>query len=227
MGIRVTQLAYNRRNAYADGCEEPANAGLSRKACELVPELNRLGIVIDVSHTAERSALEACEISTAPVIASHSNAKAIQDSRRNISGDLIKAIARSGGTVSMNGYPPFVSNDHPSSLNRFIDHFAHIGHLVGPQHVAIGLDYPTRDIGRTYYEALIRNGLWSRETYPLPPPWQWPKGLRDPSMFPNLAKRLAERGFSKEEVRGIMGSNLLRVFEKAWKPEEALAPLPA
>ena len=227
LGIRVMQLAYNRRNAYADGCEEPANAGLSRKGRELVLELNGLGIVIDVSHTCERSAREACELSMAPVIASHSNAKAIRDSRRNLSDDLIKAIARTGGTVGMNGYPPFVSKDHPSSLDQFIDHFAHVAYLVGAQHVALGLDYWTRDIGRAYYDTLIRSGLWSKETYPWPPPWRWPKGVEDPSMFPGLAKRLAERGFSKEEVRGIMGGNLLWVFEKVWRQDETLAPVPA
>ena len=227
LGVRVMQLAYNRRNPYADGCEEFANAGLSRKGRELIPELNRLGVVIDVSHTCERSSLEACELSAAPVIASHSNARAIWDSRRNISDDLIKAIARTGGTVGMNGYPAFVSDDHPSSLDQFIDHFAHIAHLVGPRHVALGLDYWTRDIGRAYYDALIGSGLWSKETYPLPPPWQWPKGMEDPSKFPKLAKRLAERGFSTKEVRGIMGGNLLRVFETVWKPEEAFVPVPA
>lgn len=214
LGIRVMQLAYNRRNAYADGCQGPANAGLIRKGGELIPELNRLGIVIDVSHAGERSALDACEISSAPVIASHSNAEAIRDSRRNLSDDLIKAISRSGGTVGMNGYPPFVSNDHPSSLDRFIDHLVHIAHLVGARHGALGLDYWMRDIGRAHYDALSSSGLWSKETYPWPPPWKWPRGVEDPSMFPNLARRLAERGFPREEVCGIMGGNLLRIFEK-------------
>jgi membrane dipeptidase len=215
LGVRVVQLAYNVRSPAADGCEEPGDAGLSRFGRQLVAELNRLGMVVDVSHTGRASSMGAVEASTAPVIASHSNAAAVHPSRRNLHDDLIRAIAGSGGVIGANGYPAFVADAARPTLDQYIDHMAYIADLVGPGHVSIGLDYTVRNPPMAEYEQLVADGQWSRESYP-PPPWHYPAGLDDASGLPNLTQRLLQRGFSEQDVRGILGENWLRVFDAVW-----------
>jgi membrane dipeptidase len=215
LGVRVVQLAYNVRSPAADGCEEPGNAGLSRFGRQLVAELNRLGIVVDVSHTGHASSMEAVQASTAPVIASHSNAAAVHSSRRNLADDLIRAIAACGGVIGANGFPAFVTDGTTPTLDQYIDHMAYIADLVGTAHVGIGLDYTTRNPPMAEYEQLVADGHWSRESYP-PPPWHYPGGLEDASGLPNLTRRLLQRGFSEQDVRGILGENWLRVFDAVW-----------
>jgi membrane dipeptidase len=215
LGVRVVQLAYNVRSPAADGCEEPGNAGLSRFGRQLVAEFNRVGIVVDVSHTGHASSIEAVEAATAPCIASHSNAAAVHPSRRNLQDDLIKAIAGSGGVIGVNGFPAFVADTTRPTLDQYIDHMVYIAELVGPDHVAIGLDYTSRNPPMAEYEQLVADGHWSRESYP-PPPWHYPSGLEDASGLPNLTQRLLQRGFSGPDVRGILGANWLRVFDAVW-----------
>ncbi len=215
LGVRVVQLAYNVRSPAADGCEEPGNAGLSRFGRQLVAELNRLGVIVDVSHTGYASSMDAVEASTAPVIASHSNAAAVHSSRRNLQDDLIRAIAGSGGVIGVNGYPAFVADTTRPTLDQYIDHMAYIADLVGPVHVGVGIDYTDRNPPMAEYEQLVADGYWSRESYP-PPPWHYPSGLDDASGLPNLTQRLLQRGFGAQDVRGILGENWLRVFDAVW-----------
>lgn len=216
LGVRVIQLTYNVRSPVGDGCEEPSDAGLSRFGRQVVAELNRTGIVVDVSHTGERTSLDAVEASTAPCIASHSNAAGVYPSRRNMSDELIGAIAASGGVIGANGYPGFVAVGNEPTLDQYIDHMAYVADLVGSRHVAIGLDYTIPDLPMERYEQLISDGHWDPASYP-PPPWQYPAGLGDASTLPSLTARLLQRGFDENDVRGILGENWLRVFDQVWQ----------
>jgi membrane dipeptidase len=213
LGVRIVQLAYNRRNPLCDGCEEPRDAGLSALGRRMIAEMNRLGIVVDVSHTGARSSLEAIEASTAPCIASHSNAAAVHPNRRNLSDELIQAIAGRGGVIGMNGFPSFVASGERPTLDQFIDHMIHVDSLVGPGHVGLGIDYYEGD--RAEYEAALAAGVWSADNYG-PPPYHYPAGLEQPSGLPALTKRLLERGYAESEVRRILGENWLRVYDEVW-----------
>lgn len=215
LGVRMIQLAYNRRGPVCDGCEEPGDAGISRFGRQIVAELNRLGIVVDVSHTGARASLEAVELSTTPVVASHSNCRAIRESSRNISDELIRAIAASGGVVGACGFPALVSDSPQATLDEFVDHIVHVAEIAGPEHAALGLDYVSPEPAPGVYGRLIASGEWSAQTYP-PPPWRYPREIDDASGLPNLVRRLGERGFSAAEVDGIVGGNWLRVFESVW-----------
>lgn len=213
LGVRIVQLAYNRRNPLCDGCEEPQDAGLSALGHRVVSEMNRLGILVDVSHTGVKSSLEAIEASSAPCIASHSNAFAVQPNRRNLPDELIKAIADSGGVIGINGFPAFVAATDRPTLDQFIDHIAYIDGLVGPGHVGLGIDY--HEGHRAEYDAAIASGIWSAENYG-PPPYNYPCGLESPSRLGRLTERLLERGYRKDAIRGVLGENLLRVYNAVW-----------
>jgi membrane dipeptidase len=214
LGVRILQLAYNRGNPLGDGCEEPRDAGLTTLGRRMIAELNRVGMVVDVSHTGVRTSLEAVEASSAPVIASHSNARAVHENRRNLPDDLIRAIADSGGVIGMNGFPSFVAPGARPTLDQLIDHMVYIDELVGPGHVALGIDY--YDGGRADYDAMIATGVWMADNYG-PPPYHYPAGIESPSGFPALTARLLERGYSEDGVRGILGENWLRVYETVWR----------
>lgn len=213
LGVRMMGLAYNRRNPLCDGCEEPSDAGLSILGRRMIAEMNRTGILVDFAHTGWRTCAEALEVSTAPCVASHSNAHAVKAHRRNLPDEIIRGIAASGGVIGMNGFPAFVSPDPAPTLDQFIDHIVHIDSLVGSGHVGLGLDYCT--ITTAEYQEMIDSGAWSPENYP-PPPWNYPAGITTPRTIGALADRMDERGYSETEIRGVLGENWMRLFERMW-----------
>lgn len=222
LGVGVIQLAYNRRNRIGDGCEEPGNAGLSRFGIKVIERMNAARVIVDCSHTGVQTTLDAIEYSTAPVIISHANAKSVHPSARNISDDLIRAIAGNGGTIGVVGFPGFVSKDARPSLDQFIDHIAHIATLVGIEHVTLGIDYYTgqypyadQERAKVDYDHYVETGMWDPVVYPSPPHY-YPAGIETPAGMPALTQRLIERGFSEAEIRGVYAENLLRLYEKVW-----------
>lgn len=213
LGVRVVQLAYNQRSPVCDGCEEPGDAGLSTLGRQVVDELNRLGIAVDLSHTGLRASREAIEVSTMPCIVSHANAAVVHSSKRNLPDDLIRAVAANGGVIGLNGFPAFVAAKQRPTLDDLIDHLVHIDALVGSGHVGLGLDY--YEASRRMYDKHIANGTWRPESYP-PPPWNFPAGIEDPSTLEHLTDRLAQRGFADDEIRGVLGENWIRVLDGVW-----------
>lgn len=214
MGVRVMQLAYNVRGPLGDGCLEPSDAGLSKLGVLVVSEMNRLGMVVDLSHAGVRTCLEALEASTRPVVCSHSNARAICDHPRNLTNEQIRAVASSGGVVGVNAYPAFVkSGETRPSLGDLLDHIEHIAALVGAEHVGLGLDF--FEATTEEYERMIALGIWQRAQYP-PPPYLYPTGITSAIQIPNIGEGLRGRGFRPEDIALVMGGSFLRVFETVW-----------
>ncbi|MCA1408632.1 dipeptidase [Ensifer sp. IC3342] len=222
LGVGIMQLAYNVKNRIGDGCEERTDAGLSRFGLQVIERMNAVGMIVDCAHTGTRTTMDAIEHSSAPVIISHANAKSVHPSRRNISDDLIRAIAGNGGTIGVVGFPGFVSSDSRPTLDQFIDHIAHMSDLVGTQHVTIGIDYYTGQFPylddaasmQEYWQA-IADGIWTREAYPEPPHY-YPAGIETPKGMACLTERLLQRGFTEEDIRKIYGENLIRVYQRVW-----------
>ena len=221
-GLRVVQLCYNRRNLAGDGASERTDAGLSHFGLSMVDRLNSLGLVVDCAHTGERTSLDAVERSSAPVIVSHANARALHDNRRNITDTLIRAIAGSGGVVGTVGFPYFLVWEGQPDLDRFIDDIAYKADLVGIDHVGLGIDYyegqhpvESDDLAMARYEQRLAQGTWRREEYP-PPPYRFPRGLETPRTLGALTARLLAREFTEEDVRKILGLNWLRVYRSVW-----------
>jgi len=211
LGVRYALMAYNQKNLVGDGCHERTDTGLSRFGLALVAEMNRVGMLVDCTHSGYRTTMDAMEASTAPCIFSHSLARALNDHERNINDDQIRALGKTGGVIGVNGIGFFMSSDFQATTEGICRHIDHIAELIGPQHIAIGLDYVHFDdlmmkVYRENKDTMFPKG------YP-PPPWQyWP-----PEKMGELTEALLRRGYSESNVRGILGENFLRVARQVWR----------
>jgi len=223
LGVRMVQLTYNVKDFVGDGCAERTNCGLSEFGLRVIAELDRLGIVIDCSHTGYQTTLEAIEASKNPVIISHGNARAVCDNKRNLPDDVIKAVAKNGGVLGLNGYPDFVSKEKPRTLDKLIDHAEYYAKLVGVEHISVGIDYYEGQAGvasdeeaMALYKKFVEAGVWNPREYS-PPPFLYPEGIEMPEKLGNLTSGLLRRGFGEEDVKKIIGLNLIRVFKEVWR----------
>jgi membrane dipeptidase len=212
LGLRVLQITYNERNRVGDGCLEPKDAGLSAFGERLVKELNRLGIVIDLSHVGPRTSIEAIELSANPCIFSHSSADSVCKNKRNITDRQIEAVATKGGVVGVCSFPTFLTWEKKPSLEHLLDHIDYVVRLVGVDHVGIGTDMFT---GKTINEFV--NYDYDLTVYP-DWPWPVPVDFEDMTKWPNLTRGLIIRGYSDEDILKILGGNFLRVLDTVTKP---------
>ncbi|MGW1469833.1 dipeptidase [Streptomyces olivaceus] len=209
LGVRVIQLTYNYAELAGDGCLEERNAGLTAFGRKIVHRMQNLGVTVDLSHAGERTCLETLSIAQRPAIISHGNARAVCDSPRNVSDEVIRAVAATGGVVGLCAFPAFVSSDPVPTLDQLINHAVHISDLVGAKHVGLGFDFADEDESDYDYFG------YDERYYPRPP-WTWPVGISWWEDAVNIAPALRRRGFSEEEVTGIMGENFMRAFEQTW-----------
>jgi membrane dipeptidase len=221
IGFRVIQLTYNGRNLLGDGCLEPANAGLSRLGVQMIQAMNRVGMVLDLSHVGERSSLEAMEVSSKPMLFSHSNPRARADSARNITDEQIRKCAAYGGVIGATPYAPitWTGGEKPPDLDDFVGHVEHIVELVGVDHVCFGSDseatpgaYP-RELLRRLFSAHPEATAAFREAHP---GIFLTEGFESMEALPQLTETLLARGWSEKEVRNLLGENLLRVYAANW-----------
>lgn len=223
LGVRVMQLTYNVKDFVGDGCEETCDGGLSDFGRKLIGEMNRVGMLIDLSHTGHRTSMEAMEVSESPCVISHSGCHAVYRSNRNVPDDQIKAVAAGGGVMGVTAFPPCVSADTQSTMDQLMDHFDHVAGLIGANNIGFGSDYftaqepyGTPEHAKEVYQNSIDSGRWKAETYP-PPPYIFPQGIETPDKLANLTRALLEREYSKNEVQGILGRNFMRVYKEVWK----------
>ncbi len=234
LGVRYMTLTWNNTNNWADaGRGEKKYGGLNDFGREVVSEMNRLGMLVDVSHVSDETMSDALDVSKAPIIASHSSARAISNVPRNIPDDLLRRIAKNGGVVHINFYSGFVDTDTvapqsrardeklkaqqdaidakykddperraeesdkleqanplpPLPLAKLMDHFEHVIKVAGIDHVGIGADFDGAN--------------------------DMPQGAEDVSMLPNITYELLKRGYSEQDIRKVLGGNLLRAMAEA------------
>lgn len=226
LGLRVVQLTYNEASAVGDGCLEKRNAGLSNFGYEVVAELNRMGMAIDLSHTGEQTCLDTAAASKQPILLTHANAKAVTNRVRNKSDAVICAVRNTGGVVgaSLHGFMNWDGNPaHPPTLDLFLRHLKHIVDLVGFDHVGFGNDMAalssteaantilemsfTRYGGATAdYVRAFGNTLEKR----------YPDELNNPRYLSRKTDALLKAGYKESEVEKIMGLNWRRVLGEIW-----------
>jgi membrane dipeptidase len=208
LGVTQALLCFNEKNAVADGCYERTDAGLSRFGLQVVREMNRVGMMVDVSHTGARSALEAIEASSAPAIMSHSNVRAITDHPRNVSDPHIRAVAAKQGVIGIAGINAMTTGtDDPDSIGAeaLFRHVDHIVQLVGSEYVGFGLDY----IPNT--EGLIAWIKSRPETFPADQHRERMLSAA-PRVIEPVAELMLKKGYRDRDVHNVLGNNWLRVF---------------
>ena len=222
LGVRIVQLTYNLRNRAGDGCTERSDAGLSHFGKQLVKKLNETKILIDLSHCGEATCRDAIEASDRPMAFTHATCKTIYDHVRAKSDDLLRLLSTRAGYMGILLIPSFLAPRQPS-IEDFIDHLVHAASIMGIDNVGIGTDrgtYPQeiRDvIEREKAAALAVQGVtevgWRDGDFLIPEPSV--AGYRDWRDLPKLTDAMLQRGFSEEEVRGVLGLNFVRVFRDA------------
>ncbi len=188
LGVRLLTLTWNHRNDLAAGQGEgPGGGGLSRFGEAVVAEMNKLGMLVDVSHLNEQGFWDVLRISDAPIIASHSNARALCDHPRNLTDQQIAALAERGGVIGVNFYPHFLVKERQATIHDVIEQVEHLVKVGGVGCVALGSDF---------------DGISGT-----------PLGLEHCGKVPEVAEILKERGYTGSEVEKIMGGNLLRLCQ--------------
>lgn len=196
LGFRHASLTWNEENNLATGVAGNSDRGLTSIGLEAVKKMEELGMIIDVSHANEKTFWDIYNNTSKPIIASHSNAKALCEHRRNLTDEQIKAIANRDGLIGINAYKGFVSLEtNQQTMERFVDHIEYIISLVGIKHVALGFDF---------CEYLYPDKTESDIN---------PKGLENASKATNVIEELYRRGYSENEVRKITFENFMRIIE--------------
>lgn len=225
LGMRFMQLTYNNQSLLATGCYEAEDAGLSRMGREVVREMNRVGMVIDMSHSGERSTLDAIAHSTRPIAITHANPASWHPARRNKSDTVLRALAESGGMLGLSLYPHHLKGGSLCRLEDYCDMAARAIDVMGPGNVGIGSDL-CQDQPDSIVE-WMRVGRWTKtidygegsaDAACFPPMPDWFGDNRD---FGRIAEGLRQRGLSEAEVSGIMGGNWMRFFADSFGPEGA------
>lgn len=222
LGLLIMQLTYNNQSLLACGCYESEDSGITRFGRQVIREMNRVGMVIDMSHSSERSTLDAIELSERPVIISHANPSFFHDAKRNKSDKVLKAIADNDGLLGFSAYPFHLKNGPDCTLQDYCDMIARTVDLMGIEHVGLGTDLCQNQ--PTSVLEWMRNGRWSKEMdygegsannagWPSPLTW-----LRDSRDFPNLIEGLRTKGFGEQEIARIMGGNWVALLERTTKP---------
>lgn len=210
LGVRSILLSYNTRNAIGDGIVEKTDAGLSQLGLRMIEEMNRVGMLIDLSHGSIKTSLDAIEASKDPVIFSHSNAYSIAPHIRNLTDEQINAVAKKGGIIGINGASQLLGSEK-STNEKLADHIDYITNLVGPEHVALGLDL-------IYFHEIL--DLFYQKAGDVVYPKGYVRGFVDsfqPEKINDLIETLLRRGFSESAIQNILGGNFLRVANQVWK----------
>jgi membrane dipeptidase len=213
LGVGHMLLAYNARNLVGDGCHEDSDCGLSRFGKALIAEMNRVRMLVDVTHVGLKTSLEAMEISTRPVVFTHSNAKSLWNHARNITDEQARACAATGGVIGINGVGLFLSAARFDGSAQIIgSHIQHFAELIGPRHVGLGLDsvYNLQHFLNNFAAANADKyavGGYLTSKNPV---------FAGPAVIAEVAEWLTQRGWSETDVRGVLGENWLRVLETVW-----------
>ena len=201
LGVRYITLTHTCHNKYADSAspDAPLHHGLSSAGEEVVREMNRVGLMVDLAHTSFDTMVEALRVSSAPIIFSHASSYSICPHERNVPDDVLFQLKANGGVVMVTFYPDYINCENPeeTSLSDVADHIEYIGGLIGYQYLGIGSDFDG-----------MRHG---------------PKHLEDVSKYPALLEELQQRGVSEKDLESLVGGNVLRVLKQVELEAERLS----
>jgi len=217
IGCRFMQLTYNNQSLLATGCYEKIDSGVTNFGREAIKEMNRVGIVVDMSHSAEKSTFDAIEISEKPIAITHANPAFWHPAKRNKSNDLLKTLGNSGGMLGLSLYPHHLKNNTNCTLESFCEMTARTAEIMNVKNIGIGSDLCLEQPDSVV--EWMRNGTWSNNKnygegsknkpgFPKQPDW-----FKDARGFQNLENGLRKVGFSEDETNGILGNNWFNFYK--------------
>lgn len=224
LGARFMQLSYNNQSLLATGCYEAEDPGITRMGKQVIKEMNRVGMVVDMSHSADRSTIEAAEISERPIAITHANLHSWQPALRNKRDDVVRAVTQNGGMMGFSLYPHHLKDKSDCTLDSFCEMVARAADTFGVAHFGIGSDL-CQDQPDSVVE-WMRVGRWSKEIdygegsasapgFPPMPAW-----FNDNRDFGNIEKGLGKIGFDDGEIADLMGDNWHRFFAENFGPAQ-------
>ncbi len=214
LGVRIIQLTYNFRNLVGCGCVEPEDSGLSDFGKQVVGEMNRLGMLIDLSHCGVRTTREAIEFSQQPVAFTHANPFALVPMPRNKSDEALKAVAAKGGVVGAVIFAPMLTGSPNATVNDYVKVIDYLVNLIGIDHVGLGSDFMeemTKEVAMLAVQGLPPQTL---QQFSVIPPTQKFESI---SACANVTEALLQHGYSEDDTAKIMGGNWLRLYKEVWK----------
>ncbi|MDQ2089931.1 membrane dipeptidase [Marimonas arenosa] len=223
LGARFMQLTYNNQSLLATGCYEDYDAGLTRMGRQVIREMNRVGLVVDMSHSGDRSTIESADHSERPIAITHANPHDWMPALRNKRDDVIRAVTQNGGMLGFSLYPHHLKDKSACTLDSFCEMIAHTAEKFGAEHLGIGSDL-CQDQPDSVVE-WMRVGRWTKEIdygegsaiapgFPPQPDW-----FRDNRDFGNIENGLRAVGMNDTEIAGIMGGNWYRFFSENFGPQ--------
>ena len=217
LGCRFMQLTYNNQSLLATGCYEKIDSGVTNFGREVIKEMNKVGVVVDMSHSAEKSTLDSIEISEKPIAITHANPAFWHPAKRNKSSDLLKVLSDSGGILGLSLYPHHLKDNTNCTLESFCEMVARTAELMNINQIGIGSDLCLNQPDSIV--EWMRNGTWSKSKnygegsknkpgFPKQPKW-----FEDARGFSNIEKGLKQVGFSDTETHGILGNNWYNFYK--------------
>jgi membrane dipeptidase len=215
LGLRCAQLTYNSQNMIGSGSTDRIDGGVSDFGEEIITAMNKAGMLIDTSHSGERTTLDAIELSPRPIAITHSNCKAIAQHPRNKSDEVIRKLGAKGGVMGISGVRMFVSTRDPTTVANMVDHIDHVAKLAGIEHVGIGSDADLNgydDMPPDQYKDLKASYKASyafRDKIDI-------DGFDHPQKIFDLTEELIRRGYSDANIRLVLGGNFRRLLGATW-----------
>jgi membrane dipeptidase len=225
LGVRVIQLTYNKANYIGTGCTESVDRGLTGFGKEAVKEMNRLGILVDLSHCSYQTAMDTLHLSSVPVVFSHANVKSISNSPRNRTDEELKLLKEKKGVIGVSPWGPLCwkrDKDEQPSLEDYLDHVDYIVDLIGIDHVGFGGDNTidhSEDTGGTKEQSLLYPAVVEEydRRVGTDPKVRHAKGFKGIHEIQNVVDGLRKRGYKDSDISKFLGGNFLRIIKQVWR----------
>ena len=214
-GVGIAQITYNTQNLSGSGCYESRDSGLSDFGHDVVAEMNRVGMLCDLSHVGPRTSTDVIQASTRPVVYSHCLPAGLKAHPRNKTDEQIKFIVDRGGFVGVTVFPPFLAAGNQSTIDDYIAAIDYIVNIAGEENVGFGSDF-TMGYGRPFFEYINRDKGSGRQLTEF---WEveFPAGLKSIADFPNMTLAMLRAGWHETKIRRVMGENWLALLDRVWE----------
>ena len=214
LGVGIMQIAYNTQNLVGTGCYESHDGGLSDFGHEVIAEMNRLGILCDLSHVGPKTSEDVIKASRQPCAYTHCAPAALKAHPRNKSDEQLRFIVERGGFVGVTMFPPFLKRGTAATVDDYVEAMEHVINVCGEDHVGFGTDF-TQGYGREFFDWITQDKGYARKLTEFGDVIN-PLGIRTIGEFPNLTAAMVKRGWSETRIRKVIGENWVRLLGEVW-----------